>query len=250
MRRHFSILLTLLLTALPAAAGYEWRSFPDEPAQVGLWLDGVQVGAYHLVDDYYRPLDPRMGLWGPRCQPPAPPPARNFGLVPGKIQSGEHFYLNGHEVSRLEVQRVLGAADPRIPDDAHRLHLTVIGEAAEREAVLADLKNHPALRPWHDRLAVKGYDADHWAVTRQGFRAGGRPTIYLQAPDGTVLHHQDDYQGGAENLAEALRRADPNYQPDNDPDRRRSGLLGQIPWSVPAAALAAVAVLFTFRRKS
>jgi hypothetical protein len=245
----FTLALVLLGTA-PAAAGYEWRPFADEPAQVSLWLDGVQVGAYHLVEDYFRPLDPRTGKWGPRCGPPVPPPARNFGLVPGRIQAGEHFYLNGREVSRTDAHRVLAENDPRIPDDPRRWHLTVIGEPADREPVLRDLKTHPALRPWQDRLAVQGYDPAHWAVTRQGFHAGGRPTVYVQAADGTVLHRQDDYRGGAEALAEALRRIDPNYRPDRDPDRRRPSLLAGVPWSIPAAVVIAVVVLFAFRRKS
>jgi hypothetical protein len=238
------------MAALPASADYEWRPFADEPAQVALWLDGVQVGAYHLVEDYFRPLDPWTRQWGPRCQPPVPPPARNFGLVPARIQAGEHFYLNGREVSRADAHRVLGGNDPRIPDDSGRWHLTVIGAPADREPLLHDLKTHPALRPWQDHLVVQGYDPEHWAVTRQGFRAGGRPTVYVQAPDGAVLHHQDDYSGGAEALAEALRRIDPNYRPDRDPDRRRPGLLPHIPWSIPAAALAVAVVLFVYRRKS
>lgn len=253
MRQASFVLSALLLAAAPARAGYEWRPFADEPAQVGLWRDGVQVGAYHLVEDYYRPLDPLTRQWGPRGAPPVSPPARNFGLVTERLGSGEHFRLNGKEVSRLDVQRVLGGdKDARIPDDARRLHLTVIGSPAEREKVISDLKTHPALAPWRDKLAVQGYEPGHWAVVRQGFQAGGRPTLYIQAADGTVLHRQDDYQGGADALAEALRRADPAYRPEQDPDRRRSGLslLRAIPWSVPVAALAAAAVLLLLRRKS
>jgi hypothetical protein len=35
-----------------------------------------------------------------------------------------------------------------------------------------------------------------------------------------VLHSPSDYKGGAGALADALRKADPNYQPDKDPDQR------------------------------
>jgi len=113
---------------------------------------------------------------------------------------------------------------------------------------------HPSLAAWKDKIVASWYPPDHWAIARQGFQTGGQPTIYIQKPDGVVLHRQDDYQGGAEALAEVLRKLDPNYQPEKDRDRRKVDLSGwllpRIPWSVPAVLLGAAVLLVILRRKS
>ena len=51
--------------------------------------------------------------------------------------------------------------------------------------------------------SLRGYPPNHWSL-EPGFVTTGSPTIYCQAPSGKVLHRQDDYQGGGEELSEAL----------------------------------------------
>jgi len=98
---------------------------------------------------------------------------------------------------------------------------------------------------------MQSYLPDHWAVARSGFKVDGQPTIYLQAPDGTVLHRQDDYHDGPEALAQALRRTDPHYDPRKDPDLRQRLLpnfrLPSVP--VPVWFLAAGVLYLLFRRR-
>jgi hypothetical protein len=253
MRLTLLGLAAVLALAGPARAQYEWRAFADDINQVALYHEGRQIGAYHLVKDYYRPLDPATLEWGQRCPPPIAPPRRNFGLIQDKIREGDHYRLNGREVSKEQIQQALGDAEGRqVPDDSRKLRITIIGDPNYRSAVAADLARHPALAPWKDRIVAVGYAPDHWAITRQGFHATGQPTIYIQGPDGAVLHRQDDYQGGAAALAEVLRKLDPNYKPANDRDRRKVDLSGwllpRIPWSVPAVLFGAV-VLFVFLRR-
>lgn len=244
----------LVATACPAHAQYEWRPFADDINQAALYHNGRQVGAFHLLEDYYRPLDPATGRWGGRCQPPFEPPRRNFGLVRDKIRDGDHYSLNGREVSKEQIQQVLGDPDHKVSDDSGKPRLTVIGAPSWRSIVQDDLSQHPALAAWKDKIVAAWYPPDHWAIARQGFQTGGNPTIYLQAPDGTVLHRQDDYRGGPAELAEVLRKLDPNYRPEKDRDRRKLDLSrwlsSQVPWSVPALLLSAAALLFIFRRKS
>lgn len=67
----------------------------------------------------------------------------------------------------------------------------------------------------------------------KGPALAGKPTIYVQTPDGTVQHRQDDYAGGAQGLRpafERLRKPDKNYRPDKDRDLRRpvDGLLSRL----------------------
>ena len=83
-----------------------------------------------------------------------------------------------------------------------------------------------------------------------GFVTTGKPTIYVQAPDGKVLHRQDDYQGGAPELAEAIRRIDPNYDPKKDFDLRKLLRIPNPLSKVPVAAwLLAAGLLYGFFAK-
>lgn len=257
MKRCLPALPCLLLMAATCRGQYEWRSFPDDPGQFSLFQNGVQVGGYSVVEDYYRPFDARTKRWGPRSPCPTAPPRGNFGVLTEKIQDGEHYRLNGREVSRREIHGLLASADPKdgskIPDTSNKWRVTVIGTDAERRQVLDDFAKHPALAPWKDRVLAEGYAPSDWEIARAGFVTSGHPTIYVQSPTAQVLHRQDDYQGGPEALAEALRRIDPNYRPEKDRDRRKSGSAItrwlHVPWSVPVVALGALAAVIYFRRK-
>ncbi len=136
-----------------------------------------------------------------------------------------------------------------VPDDSSLWCLTVIGPPESRKPVLADLETSPDLAAWKGKLKVKGYDPTHWAVSRCGFQCDGHPTIYVQDASGKVLHRQQDYQGGAAALAQALRQADPSYQPSQDPDLRKGTpfLKWTLPWSVPVGLLLA-AILILYKR--
>jgi hypothetical protein len=192
------------------------------PRRLYLFHQGRQVGAYDLDECYYRPYDARTGAWGPAGEPPAAPPVLaagpgNHGVEASRISKTETYRLNGRPVPRGQAVQALGQGG--VPDDAHKLRLTVIGTAAERNRVLQDLAQTPALTALAPTLVVQDYDPDDWAVKDVGFFTGGHPTLYLQLPGGAVLHRQDGYDG-PERLAEALRRSDPAYRPDRDRDRR------------------------------
>jgi hypothetical protein len=219
-------LLLLLLVAPPLwAADYEWRSFADDPDQVSLWRQGRQLGNYRFsTGEYYPLLAP--GRWGDAGKPPHPPPVPvepdgtlNFGLELGKMPSTGKHLLNGKEVTKEAILEALGT--PQLLDDSKWLCLTIIGPDAARRQVLNDLRSAPPLAAWRDRIKVRDYPPDHWAVRDAGFKGNGRPTIYCQAADGKVLHRQDDYRG-PEALAEVLRKADPGYRPENDPDLNKT----------------------------
>lgn len=178
----------------------------------------------------------------PAPQPPAPAPApeqpdesatrppseplptwATHGVAADKIGGGEQYHLNGKAVSRQQALDALTSGN--LTDDSAKLRLTVIGTEPDRKAVVGDLRAAPALAEFRERLLVQDYPPEHWAVRDAGFVTTGKPTIYLQAPSGKVLHRQDDYQGGAEELAQAIRKADPNYRPEKDRDLRKPDVL-------------------------
>jgi hypothetical protein len=154
---------------------------------------------------------------------------KNFGVSTDKIAKNEVYTVNGRVVTQ--------PAGPPIPDDSGKLHLTIIGNEAERRRVLLDLATAPELAEFRDRFLVQDYPPDHWAVALCGFYTAGHPTIYVQQPSGKVLHRQDDYDG-PNRFAEALRKASSSYDAARDPDLRVAALdLSRIP--TPAYVLLA-----------
>src|SRR5262245_3913682 len=185
----------LAMAAWGHDGGYHWREWREDPGRLYLFHGGEQVGAYDLDECYYRPYDARTATWGPAGEAPVPPrpmPAvpANHGVEAPRISQRETYRLNGQPVTRQQAAQALQRG--AVPDDARRLRLTIIGTAAERDRVLRDLAQAPALAALAPTLVVQDYDPGDWTARDAGFVARGRPTIYLQLPDGTVLHRQDD----------------------------------------------------------
>jgi hypothetical protein len=205
---------------------YEWRATGDAN-QLALYRDGVQIGNYYKAEKQYVRLD---GVhWIPREQgPPVPPPASaesvgevkaaypNYGLDLDKISRDKSYSVNGKLASRDDA---LDAVAGKLTDDSGKMFLTIIGSKEDCAAVQRDLDTAPALKGVRDRVHLHCYQPSDPMVAKSGFVVTGKPTIYMQAPgeSGKVLHRQDEYRG-PDALAEAIRKADPNYKPANDPD--------------------------------
>jgi hypothetical protein len=202
----------------PAVQADRWTSYN------GCWYlyrGNVQVAGYDPETQIYRTYDASTGAWGAPQTPPWAPakPAieQNFGVDRDKITGRNRYTINGRTVAKEQVDQALTGRDSTLADDSAKLRLTVIGSDIERKRVLDDLASNPALAPYKDSLVVQDYAPADWP-TQAGFVTGGHPTIYLQAPDGKVLYHRDDYQQGPEGLAGAVRKADPKYDPAKDPN--------------------------------
>jgi len=213
----------------PAAPVYSWHRGQASAGEL-CWYrykDGQLIAGWIPSTNTFRWY--KDGVW---CEPVTPPweeekktgkavtrsdPPVFFGVDPDKISRGERYRIGGRDVSKREAIEQLGAPSGQIPNDAANLRLTVIGADEDRRRVLDDLAKSPALASWKDKLVVQDYAPTDWAVTGAGFVTAGKPTLYLQQPDGKVLLRLDQYDG-PEALAEALRKADPNYRPDQDPN--------------------------------
>lgn len=159
---------------------------------------------------------PNEAIRRPR-QPAPTPEVTDYGMQWRFEQ--ERFSLNGEEIPMTSAVALV--RDGTVPDDTSLLRLTIIGTAEQRQAVRNDLESNPELAVYKDKILVMDYAPDHWTL-QCGFFTQGSPTIYVQRANGEVLHRQDDYNDGPTGLATALRRIDPNYQPNRDQDQRRS----------------------------
>jgi hypothetical protein len=75
---HMRYVVGILFLASPAFAGepvYSWRSRPDDPDRIYLYLDGKQVGGWCYQGKHYRAFDGKD--WGPPTgAAPARPPVQ------------------------------------------------------------------------------------------------------------------------------------------------------------------------------
>jgi hypothetical protein len=233
-------------TTAPEPAGYRWYA---DAGTAGLWYlfrDRTQVGTLHPDVRGYRSYDAERDQFTYGVAPVALPAGQtqDFGVETRHL-GPPHYRLNGAPVPRDQAWAALTANS--LIDDSGRWRLTIVGESPLRQRVRADLEQHPSLREWRERLLVQDYPPEHWAVTSVGLVAG--LTVQMPADEqgrGGVLFRCATYPG-PEALATALRKADPNYRPERDPDPTRS----ISPADVPAATwiLAMVGVWLFLSRK-
>ncbi|MSR31568.1 MAG: hypothetical protein EXR99_08695 [Gemmataceae bacterium] len=222
----------------PGEDQYEWMTPPEFLKR---WTMGGGGWAVFLLAPPPPPIPvPLHSAWQ-RCRPdrpgrpcpmplPAPlplekdPPPANFGIEWEKVGRAESHRFNGQVISALQAERLL---DPvgNLPDDQLAKRLTVIGTKEECERVRVDLQTKNELSAWKGAALFQAYRPEAWAVRGLGF-ATGKPRIVFQLPPdaegkGAVLHAQADYADGPAGLAGGLRKADPNYDPLKDPDRRK-----------------------------
>jgi hypothetical protein len=220
--------------ALVSAPKYEWIWRKNDPHRYYLYQDGVQIGGYDILFDYYRPYDRVNDRWGQKTEPPIPPPNKHnppvpadrveasakqvedFGVDYSQIPRTEECSVNGRKCTKERAKHLIESKDGTLTDDSQRLRLTVFGSETERNDVVNKLSSD-----LKDKLSIQAYAPDHWIVTQRGFKLGPGPTIYLESPDGTVLHRQEGWDG-PQSLAKAIERADPNYDPRKDPDLRKT----------------------------
>jgi hypothetical protein len=201
----------------------QWVDWDKDPERSYLWRGNTLVGGYCHAEQIYRNYDSRTGSWSEPAESPVTPPPRggqNFGLMHDKLDGPERASINGQAVT---PRTAIEAIENSIPEVAKKPRVVIIDRDAERRK---QVREELTRLPECGDCVVQAYPPDHWHLldlkTRQpGFFVGGSPTIYLLAPDGNVLHRQDEYEGGVAAAAEAFRRARADYDPRRDPDRRK-----------------------------
>jgi hypothetical protein len=150
----------------------------------------------------------------------------NYGIEPGKmkLKEGQIEQYSGSGARRFIEEMRTGQGDQRA-QGVQRFHVTIIGTIDDCTRVKNDIATNAAFGGLRDRLLVQDYRPGEWAVdSALGYQTNGKPTILVQqarsAADpngGRVVFRAMDYSIGPEGLAEAIRKADPTYDPSRDP---------------------------------
>jgi len=151
----------------------------------------------------------------------------NFGVKDDMRGKEPVYRINGRRVERREAFESL-AKDGKLVDDSKKYRITLIGTPDDCKRVRDQMKGTDLERD----CLTQTYSPDHWAVKDAGFKLTGSPVVYMQAPDGKVLHRQDD----AEGAIEALRKARPDYKPEADPNGKSNPIQpldpSKLPWYI------------------
>jgi hypothetical protein len=214
--------------------GYRWVQLKDDVDELALYRGKMQVGNWRVTEQVYRPI---VGnAWGEPCKAPFPPPdwavnvelqdekpVFNFGIA-GEGESTrelsvahEHIEINGKVASHGECLRTL---EKGVPMDADKYRLTIIGGDAERAKVEKDWQDADAYL--REKTNVWSVPGDHWSLRDNVsgaamFSAKGSPTVYFTDAKGTVIYHEDDYQGPSD--FQAIRKRVAEYEAKRDPGR-------------------------------
>ncbi len=137
------------------------------------------------------------------------------GVVTDKIPQDETYTHRGKLCCKNHAFEALQST---LPDDRSKWFLTIVGDEPMRKQVLRDLEIDPGLAVLRPRLHVNAYDPKAWHVSQVGLQPG---ITLQQPPDATgrsAVQWRFRTYAGPLALAEAIRKADPNYQPATDPD--------------------------------
>jgi hypothetical protein len=145
---------------------------------------------------------------------------KNYGLEPDRMAT------NGESVTaKSDKAKQFYAEAQGQSESSTKLHITIIGPDEDRKAVLRDLAHHPAFSEFRGNMLIQDYAPGEWPVDAAlGFSQTGKPAIIIQSGKtpsdphgGRVLFRAEDYSIGPDAIAEAIRRADPHYNPRLDP---------------------------------
>jgi hypothetical protein len=215
---------------------YAWEPVPSRPYQLALYCGHEHIGSWDYQESCYYSREAGTGNWTKVGRAPFDVPY--FGAIWDRDAEGERFMLNGQAISRAKaIEALTGRGRPRpgprpdpepgpapfpgpkppMPDDAQKPYLTLIGPDAQVQAFLADLASNPALAAYRGKFRVQSYpetEQRYWWAWKDVKMPTGVTVQAAPGPDGKgpVLLHLDSYPG-PEALAEALRRADPDFDP-------------------------------------
>jgi hypothetical protein len=212
---------------------YEWTKHDKDPDIECLYKGVRYAGCWNYKEQQFHPYDSFKQQWGnPIKKAPIELPVKqNFGVEREKYDGDTKCSRNGQPITVEEVKDIIQG---KIPNDLNKLRITVIGDKVNRDIVKKAYFNDLEAEI-RDQLIFWDVPPDHFSlkdtVTGQTvYKVNGNPTIYIQGPDGRVLHRQDNFNGSKDFVA--IRKVVKNYDPAKDPDLRQQNP-APVPTPVP-----------------
>lgn len=109
-----------------------------------------------------------------------------------------------------------GAKQPDLKDDSAKFRVYLIGRDTEaRQRAIEDFSDHGKLSFMHGKVLVRSFTPDSWEAKDVGLTAKSDLDMIVQAPNGKVVRQLINYS--PERAANALRKANPDFHPDDVP---------------------------------
>lgn len=178
-------------------------------------------------------------------------PNTNYGVDLGKTfttpKDEDHFETSGpkseafaDKVKTIIAGRNNDAEVPMLKDDSHKPFVVIIGTEEEQETVLARLKD------LKDIAHICAYSKDNWAVKDSGHvreDASGQKLseVVVQQASGAVQARLP-ITTAAQPVIDAVHKADPTYNPNDDPGVSGGGTSPSMKEKVTAGVIIVCAV--------
>lgn len=137
-----------------------------------------------------------------------------------KPSQNDGFQASPHPEGHALIESLSApeAPVPEMIDDSGKLRVTLISSnpADRRQAIEDFRRGNGPLAPFKDKVLVQGASPDSWMVKPIGLAdingvSQGRPGVVIQEPGGRAIYASAKYS--PEESAEALRKANPNFDP-------------------------------------
>lgn len=219
--------------------------------QYALFAGTKQIGAWNAETGAFRYLNPDGNFSNIVKCPIATPgiesrlksdnTVANYGIDTEQMKRkpASPCTMNGRPVSFEDAINAV-----KFPDDSGKLRVTAVGSPQDTEAV----KQQLVAAGLGDKVLFQEYLPTDEVPKRSGFQPG----VTMQNPTGPVAHRQEGYG----NVAEAVRKVRPDYDPKKDPNVTAPTLLTDpleyakaLPWYVWAIVVAVGYKLYTDKQK-
>ena len=138
------------------------------------------------------------------------------GVDRNAIKNAPTYQCSGRVCSKHQAYQFLAAAS--LVDDKDKAFLTIVADESTRKRFLADLQTSPAFAPYRGKLHVNAYDPSDWHVAQVGLQPG----VSYQGPPNAAGESPVEWRfrtyAGPEATVEAIRKVNPAYKPESDPD--------------------------------
>ena len=215
-------------------AGCDWKLRRDDPNRLYLYRNGVQIGGWDESEKRWMDYNDGSQKWTDGCPPwyaSQRTENRNpkvgqvfFGVDRRQVPQTETFSVNGQRVEFRNIKEAF--VSDTLSDDSGKLRITLCGTKEACDSILSDMKSDPAMASMSSKFLIQAYRPGTWPVEVFKRPVGEGCFLSISGPPdkrgrGIEYHSQMAYEGPeklAQSMDGALRRADPNYDPNKTPD--------------------------------